>query len=114
MTTITASRMISTNGKMIKVTLERGTWDEEIRLDGMLCGTRTHKVDRTEIALYDGSKKLAYGDALEPLPTRHSKLDQAIKAGCVGIVGNAWFVQSATAETIRTALAELEAELPKT
>lgn len=108
------TRTIETSGKTIKVTLERGTWEEEIRLDGMLCGTETHAVDRTEIALYDGSKKLAYGSSLDALPTQHSKLNQAIEAGCVGIVGNEWFVKSKTAETIRTALAALEAENPKT
>lgn len=115
MTTQTATRTIEiSSGKTIKVTIERGTWEEEIRLDGTLCGTKTHAVDRTEIALYAGSKRLAYGSALEPLPTRHSKLADAIKAGCVGIVGRELFVKPETADAIRSALEELDAENPKT
>lgn len=114
MATVTKTKTISINGKTIKVTLERGTWVEDIHLDGWLCGTKTHAVDRTEIALYDGSERLAYGASLNPLPKRHPKLSDAIKAGCVGIVGYEWFVKSETAAAITAALAELDADNPKT
>ena len=115
MATITKSKSIVLNGKMVKVTLERGTWVEDVRLDGALCGTKTHVVDRTEIALYDDrDNRLSYGSTLDSMPTRHGSLKQAIEAGCVGIVGREWFVKPHTAEAIRTALAELEAENPKT
>ena len=115
MTTKTATRIISANnGKTIKVTLERGVWDEEIRLDGMLCGTKPHLVNRTEITLYDGSKKLATSESLDPLPKRHNQLAQAIKAGCVAVIGRDCFVKQGSADAIRAALAELEVENPKT
>jgi hypothetical protein len=114
MTIRTSTRTLNANGKTIEVTLERGTWEDEIRLDGTLCGTKTIKVDRTTIALYDHGKRLAYGESLDPLPAKHSQLAQAIKAGSVGIVGNVWFVQPATAAMIRQALAEVEEENPKT
>lgn len=114
MATTTKTKTININGKTVKVMLERGTWIEDIHLDGMLCGTKMHTIDRTEIALYDGSERLAYGSTLKPLPERHPKLAEAKRAGCVGIVGHEWFVKSETADTIRIALAELEAENPKT
>jgi hypothetical protein len=114
MTTKTATREIKLTDTTVKVSIERGTWEEEIRLDGTLCSTKTNAVDRTEIALYDGSKRLAYGKAIDPLPRKHSDLAKAIKAGCVGIVGGRWFIKSDTADAIRAALAELDAENPKT
>ena len=115
MATITKSKSIILNGKTVKVTLERGTWIEDVRLDGMLCGTKTHVVDRTEIALYDDrDNRLSYGSTLDPMPTRHGSLKQAIEAGCVGIVGSEWFVKAETASAIRAALIELDADNPKT
>lgn len=114
MSTTTKSKSIKIGAKTVKVTIERGTWDETIGLDGMDCGIKTHSIDRTEIALYDGSKKLSSGNTLSALPKQHSKLADAVKAGCVGIVGNSWFVKPETADAIRSALAELEAENPKT
>ena len=114
MATITKTKTIDISGKTIKVTLERGTWDEQIYLDGMLCGTKTHAVDHTEIALYDGDKRLAYGNAINGLPARHPKLAEAKKVGCVGLVGRDWFVKSETADLINSALTELERENPKT
>jgi len=93
MTTITASRMISTNGKTIKVSLERGTWDEEIRLDGMLCGTKTHPIDRTEIVIYDASgKAVASGSGLSGLSKAYNQYNEAIKRGCIGMVGKCYLM----------------------
>lgn len=101
------------DGKTLVVTLTRGLWDDEVNLDGHLCGVVTRRVNRTEISLFDGNKKLASGTSLEPLPQTHRLLADAVKAGCVGIVGREWFVRPNTAEAIRSALAELETMNPK-
>jgi hypothetical protein len=114
MTTTKATRTIEISGKTVKVTLERGTWEEEIRLDGTLCGTKTHLVDRTEIALYQDGKMLTHGAQINPMPKQHKYLAQAIKSGSVGIIGGDWFVKADTAAQIEAAIAELEAENPKT
>src|SRR3972149_1252306 len=114
MTTITASRMISTNGKTIKVSLERGTWDEEIRLDGMPSGAKTHPIDRTEIVIYDASgKAVASGSGLSGLSKAYNQYNEAIKRGCIGMVGKCYLMPD-TYNLIASALAELEAENPKT
>lgn len=112
---ISKSKTIPLNGKTLKVTLERGVWDEEVHLDGTPTGTyRTYLVERTKIALYDDRKELVSGDALAPLPKQHRQLSAAVQQGCVGMVGREWFVKPATADAIRKALAELEEDNPKT
>lgn len=108
-----ATKTLKTSKTIVTVTLERGVYDHENRLDGMLCSTERRYFENTEIAICDASgKRLTSGSKIEPLNKKHTHYAQAIKAGCVAMVGNA-FLHPDTRDWIVNALAELEAENPK-
>ncbi len=114
MTTKTTTRTIAFGQNTIKISLERGTWTEETSLDGWVCGSKTHLVDRTEIIYYKDGKAVASGCSIDPLPKKHPKLAEILKAGCVACIGGNWMIKADTASAIRQALDEVEAENPKT
>lgn len=116
MTVKTTKSENKVNGKTIKVTLERGTWEEEINLDGFVCGSKTHLVDRLEITLLDGNKRVDSGSKIDEMKnyTRHPNYNAAIKAGCVGLIGNKWFVKAETVEIINEMIKNVEKDNPIT
>lgn len=114
MTTKTTTKTVNINGITVKVTVERGTWVEEIMWDGYNTGrTQTHLVDRTLITVSRDGTELTSDSSINPLPARHSQLEAAKKAGCVAMIGSS-FIKPETANIIRQALAECTAENPKT
>lgn len=105
------------NGMTIEVTIERGTWAEQIYLDGQATGSiKVHTVNQTTIALRDASgKQLASGSELSALPKSHPHLTAAKKAGCIAWVpGTNLFARPAVADAIKSALDEANAAAPKT
>lgn len=105
------------NGKIIDVTAEHGTWDEEIYLDGQATGnTKTHLIGRTTIVLRDAAGKwLAEGDdyhKIDPILYRKNYADLIAK-GVYAQVGDAYITQ-AIADLIDSATAEAQAATPKT
>lgn len=110
----TAHRTSST-GKQIIVTVERGTWTETIHWDGYDMGEKTHVIDRTEITLSDETGKvLASDSAIRPLRTTHKQYAEAVKRGCVGMIGSNLFLTAEAHRLIVEALAEADAAAPKT
>lgn len=112
-----ATRKLS-SGLTIRVTVERGTWTEQKNWDGYEMGTETHVVNRTEIALLDGSGKVLTTDSeIRPLEAGRiayaKQYKQAVESGCVGMLGKA-FVKQDTADIIAQAIAEADAAAPKT
>jgi len=116
MTTKTTSTEKTMNGKTIKVTLNRGVFEEEIRLDGQLTGTKSHLFDKLEIFLFDGTKRLESGSKIDSIEnhTRHPNYQNAVKAGCVGLVGRNWFVKSETENVINEMIDIVASENPIT
>jgi hypothetical protein len=112
----TAIRKTDT-GKTIEVTIERGTWDENINLDGWDTGTvKTHLVNRTTIILRDVTGKvLTSGDEISMVtPTAyHKNYKDLIAKGAIARIGDA-FVGQATVDIINSAIAESDAATPKT
>lgn len=114
----TATRKTS-NGKTIEVKIERGTWTEEVHLDGSPTGTyKTHTIDSTVINLLDeNGKVLVSGSEIKPMSygkIHYSKdYPKAVGLGCVGMLGRAYIKQD-TMDLILSALAEAEAAAPKT
>lgn len=114
----TATRTTS-NGKKIEVKIERGTWTEEVHLDGSPTGTyKTHTIDRTVINLLDENGKVLVSES-EVKPMSYGKIhyskdySKAVGLGCVGMLGRAYIKQD-TMDLILSALAEAEAAAPKT
>lgn len=101
------------NGKTIEVIVERGTWTEEIHLDGMATGThKTHAVDRTTITLIDQSGK-ALVSTDWGIDTR-SKINKEMAAkGAVAYIGSALVTQEIV-DLAQDAIAEANAAAPKT
>jgi len=116
MTTKTVTRTWNSKGFTFKVTVEQGIWEEERYLDGQFIGIKAHPIDKVEIALYDNNGKLLdSGREIEPLPKQHTQLAQAIKAGCVGLIGRRLFIGPENKTKIEQTLAEIKAEIgPKT
>jgi hypothetical protein len=106
MTTTTTTRTIKTPATEIKITLERGTWEETISLDGMECGSKIHSIDRISISAFVNGQRLD-SNGLKDMPANHPQ-------GATGYLGGNWWVSAATEAMIRSAIAELEAENPKT
>jgi hypothetical protein len=114
MTTKTSTRTIVNKSNKIVVKLERGTYERENRLDGMLTSTDTILVNRTEIAVYVNGSLVADADRLGGMPARHNQLKEALAAGCTNMIGGKVFVKAETASAILAALEELDIENPKT
>jgi hypothetical protein len=112
----TAIRALS--GKTIEVTIERGTYSREVRLDGMPTGTyKTEVIDATTITLRDASGKvLASESEIRPLSCGKGlrNYSQAVKMGCKGMIGDHVFLSAETYDAIVSALAEANAAAPKT
>lgn len=105
----TATRTTST-GNTIEVTVENGTWDENINLDGWDTGSiKTHLIHHTNIAIKDGSKILTSADTIRPL----GKFDKSAPVSAIAKLGNAYIGQKAH-DLIVSAIAEAEANAPKT
>ncbi|MBP8055086.1 MAG: hypothetical protein KA314_04560 [Chloroflexi bacterium] len=109
----------TSNGKKIEVTIERGTWTEEVHLDGSPTGTyETYTIDRTSIKMMDTTGKILASDS-SVKPMSYGKIHyakdyaKAVSLGCVGMVGNA-YIKQATMDLISSAIAEAEAGAPKT
>lgn len=101
-------------GNSVRVTVERGTWDEEKRLDGECVGTETHAVDRTEIELLRGGKVLVKDDRITRLSDLSAKQQkEAKKSGYAGMVGKAW-LKPDTLEIVESAITEAEDAVQKT
>lgn len=99
------------SGNTIEVTVERGTWDEKVSLDGWETGTvKTHLVNRTTIAIKGGNKVLVTG---RELSTKFSPGSDYAKKGCVARLSNVGLGQAAY-DLILSAIAEAEAAVPKT
>jgi hypothetical protein len=114
----TATRKMA-NGKKIEVTVENGTWTEEIRLDGQATGTyNTHIVSTKEIVLRDENGKVIVSSS-EIKPMSYAKIHysrqypEAVEAGCVGMIDRA-FIKQDTYDMVMSAIAEAEAAAPKT
>jgi hypothetical protein len=109
-----ATKTISLNGKTIKISLIRGVDDRENRLDGMLVSISREIAEYTEIVIYDASgKAIASGSKLSGLSRGYNQYDEAVKRGCKGMVGKCYLMPE-TYDAIAVALAELDAENPKT
>lgn len=104
-------------GNTIEVTIERGTWDENINSDGWDTGlTRTHVINNTSIVLRDKTgKQLAEGDDVSLVtPTAYFKnYKELIAKGAIARVGDA-FIGQTTLDLINEALAEADAATAKT
>jgi len=111
-TKITTVENKTTSGKVIKVTLMRGTRDEEIRLDGTYIRTQSHLVNDLVIKLLDGNKVLDSGKTISPMNNNknHSQYNNAVKAGCVGLIGQRWFVTPETEKIINEMIATVESD----
>ena len=111
----TATRTTKT-GKSIEVTIERGTWTEEVHLDGSPTGTyKTHAIDRTDIVLRDQSgKRLMSGSKIEMVtPMFYKNYKELIAKGAVARIGDAYITQEIV-DLVNDAAAEAEAAAPKT
>lgn len=117
-TTHTATRKTAT-GSIVEVTIERGTWDENVTADGMDIGLiKTHIVNTVTITLRDATGKfLASSDRVIPMSAAKvlspKSYPDAVKAGCVGMVGAA-YIKPATRDLIVSAIDEAEGAAPKT
>lgn len=109
----------TTTGNTVEVTIERGTWDETIGADGWDTGIiKTHIIDRTTITLRDSKgEMIGSGDRIRPMSAAKvlspKSYPEAVKAGCVGMVGHA-YVKQATLDLITDAMAEADAAAPRT
>jgi hypothetical protein len=105
----------TTTGQTVEVTIERGTWTENVTADGMDIGLiKTHVVNTTTITLRDAAgKTLASASEIAPLSRAYSQYAEAVKAGCVGMIGRA-YIKQATYDLIVDAIAEASANAPKT
>lgn len=110
----TATRKTAT-GQIIDVTVERGTWDESVTADGMDIGLiKTHIVNTTTITLRDAAGKvLASASEISPLSRAYNQYAEAVKAGCVGMIGRAYIKQT-THDLIVDAMSEADAAAPQT
>jgi hypothetical protein len=103
-------------GSTIEVTVERGTWDEEISLDGWKTGSvETHTVDSKRIVLRDkNGKALASGNGVSEIDRAfYWNYDELVAKGIAGRVGDAFVGQEACA-LINEASAEAEKNASKT
>jgi uncharacterized Zn ribbon protein len=104
------------SGKTIEVTVERGTWNEEISLDGMATGTiKTHIIDSTNIILRDQSgKALTTGDSIDMVtPLLYHNHAELISKGAVARIGDAYITREIV-DLANDAIAECIAAAPKT
>lgn len=105
----TTKTTTSKSGKTIKITIERGTWEETVNLDGHECGTKTNLIDQTEISIIDETGKvLMSGSKLGKLTDK-----KMIAQGGVASLGRAVLGQ-AMYDAISILLAEVDAVTPKT
>ena len=111
----TATRKTQT-GSTVEVTIERGTWDEKISLDGWETGSiETHLVNSTTITLRDKTGKVvASADYVSEInPQFYGNYDELVAKGAVARVGDAFIGQS-TLDLINEAIADADAATPKT
>jgi len=112
----TAKRNV--NGKMIEVTIERGTYTHEVSLDGTPSGiTKTETIDTTVITLRDANGKVVgSGSEIRPMACgkQLSNYNQAVQMGCKGMIGEKVFLTPAVYEAIVSALEEANTAAPKT
>lgn len=100
----------------IEVTIERGTWDEEISLDGWKTGSiKTHVVNEQRIVLRDkNGKALASGNGISEMNrVLYRNYDELVAKGAIARVGDA-FIGQDTLDLINEAIAEAEENAPKT
>lgn len=107
------------SGATVAVTVERGTWDEQVSSDGWDTGiVKTHLVNKTSIVLIDATgKTLTSSDRVTPMSAAKilspRSYQDAVKAGAAGMVGSA-YISRAVLDLITDAQAEAEAAAPKT
>lgn len=104
------------SGNTIEVTVERGTWDEEVSLDGMKTGSiKTHVVDNKHIVLRDkNGKMLTRGSSISKIdPMFYGNYDELVSKGVVARVGDAYLGQEVL-DLINSALAKASENAPKT
>lgn len=102
------------SGKTIKVELVRKVQDKVANLDGDRFVTGREIVEYTNITfLGDNGKVIAKGKEISSLyPNVFDRDAKAMEQGAVGQIGNAYIRQD-VADLINAALAELDAENPK-
>jgi len=112
----TAKRNV--NGKIVEVTIERGTYTREISLDGAPSGTsKTETIDTTVITLRDATGKVvASGSEIRPMACGKNlnNYNQAVQMGCKGMIGDKVFLTPAVYDAIVEAIEEANAAAPKT
>ena len=112
---MTTKTITTKSGKTIIVELVRRVQDKVANLDGDRFVTGREIVEYTIITVFgDNGKVIAKGSEISPLHPEVKGLRDAEMAakGAVGRVGDA-FVPQAVADQINAALAELDAENPK-
>lgn len=111
-----ASKSITTkSGNIIVVELERRVQDKVSYADGYNMVVGREVVERTKIKFLDRNGKLvAEGNEVQKLYPKISRMDaQAMEQGAVGKVGTGAYVRQEVLDQINAALAELDAENPK-
>lgn len=111
-----ASKSITTkSGNTIVVELERRVQDKVSYADGYNIVVGREIVERTKIKFLDRNGKLvAEGNEVQKLYPKISRMDaQAMEQGAVGKVGTGAYVRQEVLDQINAALAELDAENPK-
>lgn len=111
---MTIKTMTTKSGKIVEVELVRAVNDKIAYADGWNIPVGREIIERTTITLRDQSgKKLAAGNSVSPLQPKIFRTDAEMQErGAVGQIGNAYIPQEIV-DLINAALAELEAENPK-
>ena len=109
----TAKRELK-GGNTAEVTIERGTWDEKVSLDGWETGTiKTHLIDRTEIVIKNKAGRVIVSGS-ELITDFDPRLDKTyIENNCSARIGRAGLTEIAY-KLIMSAIDEADAAVKKT
>ena len=108
-TTTTTKQVTTDSGKIITVSIERGTWTTNNTLDGQVTSAGTHLVNNLTITIVANGKTASTSQR----PSLVTKNDKA-PAGAYAHLMSVGYMTEQVYNTIMTLLAEIEAEAGKT
>lgn len=114
METNTHTARRQTKSGEISVTVSNSAWQHEITADGAETGITEWKTSsEVLISLIVNGKRIVTASEVSPLNKRDSGYANAVRNGCVAMVGRI-YINQAVADKIADALAEAHAAAPKT
>ena len=105
-TTTTTKSVTTDSGKIITVSIERGTWTYDNTLDGMVIGQTTDLINRSEITIVSVKGTATSGQT----PAKLTNHDENAPAGAYAYLMSAGYLSEYMYNTIMSLIAETEAE----